>query len=183
MLRAGEILFALGLLAGVAGAAKLPAEGARWPDTWPVAVGGVLAGIAGVVIWHLAARAARRADRDAREAGGGGVSAAALLAGLVEPARALRDAAPTLDTEALRQRAEALLEAHVLPFAEVRHQILEHLGMARGADVLVTVAYGERLLNRVWSAAADGHLEEARACVPEAADAFEEAAAMLEAGP
>ena len=51
--------------------------------------------------------------------------------------------------------------------------------MDKGAEVLVVVAYGERMLNRVWSAAGDEHLLEARTCLPEAQEAFAEAVALL----
>ena len=43
----------------------------------------------------------------------------------------------------------------------------------------MTVAYGERMLNRTWSAAADEHLPEARAVLPDAVDALEEAARLI----
>ena len=81
----------------------------------------------------------------------------------------------TLDPEALTERVDSLLNEFVLPFAQVRQVLVDRLGMEKGAETLVIVAFGERLLNRVWTAAADGHLPEARACFPEAYDAFVEA--------
>ena len=51
--------------------------------------------------------------------------------------------------------------------------------MEKGAEILVTLAFGERMMNRVWSAAADGHLPEATASLNESTDAFIEAAALL----
>ena len=53
------------------------------------------------------------------------------------------------------------------------------IGMSHGAEILVATAYGERMLNRVWSAAADGYLEEARSSFREASSAFDEAATMM----
>jgi hypothetical protein len=50
--------------------------------------------------------------------------------------------------------------------------------MDRGAEILVVIAFGQRMLNRVWSAAADRHLPEARSCYPDAVEALEEAADM-----
>ena len=177
----GWILFAAGVLSGIAGAAKLPAEGADWPDTWPVALGGIVLGVIGVGLWHLAVKAERDATRRGESVGSKKrASAVDLLTDLIAPARALKAEAAGLELKDLEDRTDALLEAYVLPFAEVRHQMIDRFGMARGADILVTVAYGERILNRVWSAAADGHLPEALACVPEAVEAFEEAAQQLE---
>jgi hypothetical protein len=52
-------------------------------------------------------------------------------------------------------------------------------GMAKGAEILVTVAHGERILNRVWSAASDDHLPEAVKCYDEAFSALQEAKELL----
>jgi hypothetical protein len=57
----------------------------------------------------------------------------------------------------------------------VRRKIIDRLGMSKGSEILVVVAYGERMLNRVWSAASDGHLPEARSSYPEARAAFHQA--------
>lgn len=182
---AGLFLFAVGVLLGIAGAAKLPAQGADWPDTWPIALVGIVVGVVGVALWHLAVHhereESRRGEHGTDADGKKRASAVELLAALVAPARALKTEAPGLEVAELERRTEALLETYVLPLAEVRHQLIDRLGMAKGADILVTVAYGERILNRVWSAAADGHLPEALACVPEAVEAFEEAVQQLEA--
>ena len=53
--------------------------------------------------------------------------------------------------------------------------------MERGAEILVTAAYAERMLNRVWSASADGHLPEAGASLTEAAEAIQQTAELAAA--
>jgi hypothetical protein len=75
---------------------------------------------------------------------------------------------------------DKILNTLVLPFAEVRQTIIDMFGMSQGANLLVVVAYGERNLNRVWSAASDGHLPEARSVLPDVISAFEEATELLE---
>ena len=93
--------------------------------------------------------------------------------------RELGDSIDSLDGNAITERVEKILEHTVLPFAEARQKLFDRLGMRAGADLLVTAAYGERMLNRTWSAAADGHLVEARSSFREATQAFDEAAAMV----
>lgn len=170
------VLFFGGLTVAIIGAAKMPVDGAEWPDTLPLFVAGAVVSAIGCVIWRK-----RRATSAAEAASAITTPDAdpfALLQGMLTPARALVASVDDATLESIAADTQALLDDWVLPFAEVRQVVIDRLGMRAGAEILVTVAYGERLLNRVWSAAADGHLPEARACVPEAVDAFEEAQVM-----
>ena len=88
----------------------------------------------------------------------------------------LKEEASTLDTEALCDRVDSILQEYVIPFAMARHKVVEKLGMDKGAELLVVVAYGERMLNRAWSAAADQHAPESVASIEEACEAFQELA-------
>lgn len=179
------ILFGGGIMAAISGAAKLPAaipEGVkpafldRFPDTLPEFTIAFIATVAGLVIWWRDVFAQRKAnqDNDSDES-----NPLTLLAGLIPQLRELGGAIDDLDGDAITARVEHVLEHTVLPFAEARQKLFDRLGMRAGADLLVTAAYGERMLNRTWSAAADGHLIEARSSFHEAAQAFDEAAAMV----
>lgn len=166
-------LYALGVTVAICGAAKMPAEGAEWSDALPIFVAGAVVGVVGLVWWRrlrsqiAAAMPAQSApDQDPF----------ALLAGLIPDAKSLAAEVGTLQAPEIQVGVDRLLDTWVLPFAEVRQSVIDRLGMQKGAEILVTIAYGERMLNRVWSAAADGHLPEARACLPEAVDALQEAA-------
>jgi hypothetical protein len=136
----GYLLFTVGVLLGIAGSAKLPAEGSDWPDTWPIALVGVVLGIVGVGLWHLAVHGERQASRRGEHGVGADgkkkASAVDLLLALLEPARALKAEAAGLEVTELERRTDALLETYVLPFAEVRHQMIDRFGMAKGADIL-----------------------------------------------
>jgi hypothetical protein len=48
-----------------------------------------------------------------------------------------------------------------------------------GAELLVTMAYGERIYNRTWSTLADGHFDEAHQVFHDGTEAFREAARNL----
>jgi hypothetical protein len=173
----GFIIFAIGIVIAIMGAAKVPAEGSDWPDTLVLfSVGSVIA-IIGLSLWRMAVNKANAEEADADD----NKDPATLLADLMIPLQKFAEDISELDTENVTKRVDDLLDNYVLPFAEVRHRIINKLGMDKGAEILVVVAYGERMLNRVWSAAADGHLPEANSCLPEAVEAFVEAQKLIEA--
>lgn len=180
------VLFAGGVMLAISGAAKLPDVEAsaaesfmdRFPDSWPVFAVGFALTVAGLVIWwkdEFAQRAAHHADDS------DGSNPLALLRGLVPQLHELSNDFGKLSANEVTSRVEHLLEHTVLPFAEGRQKVISWMGMSAGADLLVTAAFGERMLNRVWSAAADGHLAEARSSLTEAVGAFEQAQQQLPA--
>jgi len=181
------LLFGGGIMVAISGAAKLPPampEGVkpafldRFPDTLPEFTVGFLVTVIGLVIWWRDVFAQRKATRDNDRNGSNPLT---LLAGLIPQLHELSGLIDELDGDDIITRVEHLLEHTVLPFAESRQKLFDRLGMRAGADLLVTAAYGERMLNRTWSAAADGHLVEARNSFREATQAFNEAAAMIPA--
>lgn len=105
----------------------------------------------------------------------------ALLARLLPPARTLGAELEALSEGEVTKRVDELLDTFVLPLAVVRQKVIDRLGMKDGSEILVVLAYGERMLNRVWSAASDGHLPEAHNCYPDALDALEEANRLAKA--
>jgi hypothetical protein len=132
----------------------------------------VLAAI-GLGIWRVGVL---RASRQSLVSGAhSGDNPFTLLEDLQKPLAALGEELAALNEQATCDRVDELLETYVLPFAEVRRKIIDRLGMGKGSEILIVVAYGERMLNRVWSAASDGHLPEARSSFPEAKGAFHKA--------
>ncbi len=152
----------------------------RFPDTMGVFVGGALLAVLGLVLWRLGLRA-----ETAEAANIGTVDQPddpiALLRSLQQPARKLAAEIGSLDSDRLLERLDELNERFVLPFAEARMRVIDRKGMSVGADILATAAVGERMLNRTWSAAADGHLQEARSSYDEAVEAFTAAIRLLDA--
>ena len=175
MERLGFFVFSLGLIVAITAGAKAPEATGGWPDTWPFFVAAALVCAAGLVIWRKGVSASAAAD----ESGGEEQDPVTLIANLQAPMDQLGEEVDGLDAEAITERVDTLLSDYVLPFAMVRQKVVDKMGMEKGAEVLVVIAYGERILNRVWTAAADGHLPEARACYPEAAEALREAHQML----
>lgn len=172
----GPSLFFLGILVAISGSAKLPAAGATYPDTAAIFVAGMILAIVGTVLWRKTVAQMANEELDPNK----DTDALQLLRELSAPAQDLRHAITELTPDKICENVDLLLESYVLPFAENRQQVLNRLGMNTGAELLVTMAYGERMLNRTWSAAADGYPHEALAVYPDAVDAFQEALAILQ---
>ena len=162
----GYILFAVGLLVAVVGAAKAPGADATWPDTWPLFLGGWILSCVGVVMWRLSLSAG---EEDYTASG----DALAILHTLNKELQGNYEMwKGETDCRALNEAIGAFQELHVAPFAINRNQFISRLGMETGAEIIITCSYGERMLNRVWSATADEHLPEALASLAEAREAF-----------
>lgn len=172
MRRIGAALFAVGIVGGIVTGAPVPAEMGGWPHTTGIWIAFALIGAVGTGMWRIGVK---RAAREALKTADATENPFALLDELVAPARKLREEADGLDTAAMMVRVDELLDNYVLPFAQVRSKVIDRLGMSAGSEILVVLAYGERMLNRTWSAASDEHLPEAQASLPEAVDAICEA--------
>ncbi len=57
--------------------------------------------------------------------------------------------------------------------------MIPKLGMQRYADIMSPFANGERLLNRAWSASADGYVDEVRSCIAGARAELQKASRLL----
>ncbi len=180
MTRFPPVLFAIGIMVAISGGAKTPEKVGAWPDSWPMFAVGAVAALIGLVLWRRQKALARANLKEQMSAPGSANNPFELLAALIEPAQRLGAEIDTLSAETICARVDALLETYVLPMAEVRQRVIDRLGMAAGAEVLVTIAFAERMLNRTWSAAGDGHLPEARAVYPDAVEAFVEAQGLAE---
>ena len=178
--RLGPILFGAGVLVAIASGAKMPEGSTSWPDSVPVFVVASIVAALGIFMWRRTIARFREQSADAE--GGQSGSPQALLDDLMGPLATFVDEIQGLDADTICNRVDELLERYVLPFARSRQQVLDRFGMDRGAEILVVVAYGERMLNRTWSAAGDGHLPEARASLPESAEAFREAHSLFQEG-
>lgn len=135
----------------------------------------------GCILWRVGktkearANAAAMAQSDSMDG-----NPFALLRTMIAPTRALAAEIDELTESQIMLRVDELLSTYVLPFGDVRTKVTETLGMSTGAEILVVVAYGERMLNRAWTAASDGHAHESRKVFPDVVAAFEKAQALAE---
>jgi hypothetical protein len=171
--------FVIGVLTALSAAAKLPADGSEFPDTLVPFISGAILAIVGLVLWHMKERQLIKihlSNQSATDAG----NPIPLLKATLPALEQLAQKIDNLDCDQICHEVDHILDTFVLPFAEVRQQIINMFGMGAGAEILVTVAYGERMLNRVWSAASDAHLPEATTVFVDAHDAFKEALLLLD---
>ena len=77
-------------------------------------------------------------------------------------------------------RIDAELMEDIHDFVEARESMIPRLGMQNYANIMSPFASGERLLNRAWSASADGYVDEVRDCVTGARVELEKAQELLE---
>lgn len=142
----------------------------RWPGRWLFIVGVV--GLIGGGLWVKSIT--RTALAAAKLAGADAGSPEELLGRIEREATRLHEkigSAP--DDEAVREDILEIvgeLQRTDMPaFVDAARSVLTARGGIRlYATVIERFATGERRLNRAWSAAADGYIEEARRCVEEA---------------
>jgi hypothetical protein len=147
------------------------------PDTkWYFTVGIVFAGT-GLGLWWKDVFAARQRDSDADSAESSG-NPIALLREATDTLSSLKLVDPTSDE--ICAKVDEILSKTVMPMIEVRQRLIDSLGMNVGAEVLVVAAAGERLLNRAWSAAADGDIPEALESIRKSGLAFAEAQEVVD---
>ena len=171
----GCVLFFTGLVVAICAAAKLPADGATYPSTWRVFLAFSALSLTGLVLWRWKPDLTQGTASDAAPSLRQQIDIQATLTGLIQQADSILQQQPFASLETI----DALLQAHVLPLGEARQQILDQLGLKAGAELLITMAYGERMYNRTWSALADGHFDEAHQVFHDGTEAFREAARNL----
>ena len=158
---------------------------ARWQHKWhlTVFVVSIVGLVAGSVLTRRAARRRRAAARRS-EAAGDAVSPEAALRAIVEELAALRKALTEQKSEPARlrtlvDRVGRMQRHQIPPFVESHDDLIQQLGIGPAAEVMDRFAAAERQINRAWSAASDGVLEEAEECLAEATVFLEETTARL----
>ena len=82
---------------------------------------------------------------------------------------------------ALREAIDLRLRTDLRRFADARESMVHLFGLQAYADIMSSFAAGERYINRVWSASADGYDEEAETYLDKAAVQFADAEKQLTA--
>lgn len=136
--------------------ARLPS---LWPAVyWPGYFAAFAVGICGALLIRASAKSATSNEHHNQA---GLEQLTNTLQALVVEVDRLTEALPTLAPE----EAVPWIDTHCVPlcsdFADNREVMKTTFGLAGFAAVMSEFASGERFLNRVWSAAADGYMEEA----------------------
>jgi hypothetical protein len=160
---------------------------ARWQHKWglTVFVVAMLGLLGGSLLTRRAARRRRAAARRAASPDAAASPEAALRA-VAEELTALEKSIQEQRDESARlrvvvERVGALQRHQVADFIESHDDLIGRLGIGPAAEVMDRFAAAERQINRAWSAASDGVLDEAEQCLAEAAALLEETAKRLHA--
>ena len=102
------------------------------------------------------------------------------IGNVVRELGAIADGKPPRGQE-LRTWIDDTLRPDLRRFAEARESMVHLFGMQAYADIMSCFASGERYVNRVWSASADGYDGEAADYLARAARQFRNAQAQLRA--
>ena len=78
----------------------------------------------------------------------------------------------SINTYDMRHRIDELFIDDLDNFVEARESIAHRYGLSAYGEVMSTFAAGERYLNRVWSASADGYIDEVNAYLEKARKQF-----------
>jgi hypothetical protein len=72
----------------------------------------------------------------------------------------------------MRHRIDELFIDDIDKFVDARESIAHRYGLAAYGEVMGSFAAGERYLNRVWSASADGYIDEVNAYLEKTREQF-----------
>jgi hypothetical protein len=168
----GYILVALGFLGG-AFATSLDVQNVNWTLFIAMAA----AAITGLVIYKMQIGALARSEE-------------VLELNRVELRESISNIVADLDDlnsgeltqgAVLRDRIDLKLREDLRRFADARQSMVHLFGLQTYADIMSNFATGERYINRVWSASADGYDSEATTYLGKAAGQFRDAQSQLAA--
>ena len=168
----GYFLLAIGFLVG-AFATALDVEHVNWSGFGVAAVGAIV----GLLLVKRAAAAHATSD-EVLALNRGELNES--IANIVEDLSAIRGDAAARGP-ALREAIDLRLRNDLRRFADARESMVHLFGLQTYADIMSSFAAGERYINRVWSASADGYDEEAVAYLERAAAQFAAAEQQLAA--
>ena len=152
MKKFGYVMITFGFLAGA-----LVAVLDEFRVQWVFFSGALVVGAAGIVLVRLGERQKSRAEGTLDS---NIQSIESSLSRIVENITRLNAEKQSIDTYDVRHRIDELFCADLATFVDARESIAQVHGLQAYADVMSYFAAGERYLNRVWSASADGYVDE-----------------------
>jgi len=85
----------------------------------------------------------------------------------------------SINTYDMRHRIDELFVEDLEMFVDARESIAHRYGLAAYGEVMSSFAAGERYLNRVWSASADGYIDEVNTYLDKAQEQFSESLGII----
>jgi len=177
MYMVGLSVFTMSIIIALISAAKLPVSPQIWSDQLVVYAVAILFALLG--LWLLR-RAPVTSTNPSTLTAHPQCIGLELLIQLLPEMRDLKQEIEHSDRTAILNRVQILLDKYIIPFTAQQQEIFQQLGKPQGIKIIMVVALGERLLNRVWSAACDGCFKEAYHSYLKALAAFEEALILFQ---
>ena len=169
----GIFLYCVGICIAVTGAAKMPMEGEMWSDVLYLFNDGAIVTLLGLVLWRQSIGQIKEDDNSETR------SAFQLLRDVQPILDDLYRSVDDLECYQIQEYVKILREQYLVPLEVQRGTIIAKYGLEKAAELLVAISYGERIINRVHSAALDGYHDEAVECTEEAHAAFQEVFLMV----
>jgi hypothetical protein len=172
MKQLGYAMITLGFLAGA-----LTAVVDKDVVRWGYFAGALIAGVVGIVLVRAGhARHSLAAERLTSNM----QSIETSLARIVENISRLNAQKKSINPYDMRHRIDELFTGDLTSFVEARQSIARVHGLQVYADVMSSFAAGERYLNRVWSASADGYVDEVNTYLDKAQEQFADSLSRIE---
>ena len=168
----GFLLLTVGFLGGAFYAVKSEVNEVNWTLFVPFALTAAI----GVAMSRFADR---RVAQEVIADGGGLEELRAALDRIVDNVRALDAAKAGMNPYEFHSRIDEFFPTDLLIFVEARKRIGDIHGLQSYAEVMNEFAAGERYLNRVWSASADGYIDEVLKYVTRSRTQFEQTQQIL----
>ncbi|MHC4461037.1 MAG: hypothetical protein ACYS30_06330 [Planctomycetota bacterium] len=164
MKKLGYLMITVGFIGGSL-TAVVDKENVRWDYFATLLV----VGVAGVAFVQTSQRRKSKAEG---ELVSNMQSVEASLGRIVENITRLNAEKQSINTHDIRHRIDELFLEDLMKFVQARHSIAHAYSLSAYGDVMSCFAAGERYLNRVWSASADGYVDEVNAYLDKAHTQF-----------
>ena len=166
MKQIGLLLISVGFLAGTL-AAIVDQDHVRWGYF----AAALAVGIAGVFVTRSGHHKMHKSEEKLSE----NIRAVeTTLGNIVRNISTLDSEKHSINTYDVRFRIDELFSEDLAEFIEARQSIAHIYGLVAYGEVMSTFAAGERYLNRVWSASADGYINEVNTYLEKAREQFNE---------
>ena len=160
----GYIIITFGFLAGTLACVVNKEE-----IYWGYFIVSVLAGSIGIGFVHFGER---KESRSEEKLATNIKSIEDSLSQVVENITQLNREKKSINTYDVRHRIDELFPDDLTTFVEARQSISHIFGLVTYGDIMSSFAAGERYLNRVWSASADGYIDEVNTYLEKAQEQF-----------
>ncbi|MCK5877573.1 MAG: hypothetical protein KAG43_08055 [Candidatus Marithrix sp.] len=151
----GLLLFSIGIILALISSAKLPVANTNWSDTLPLYSLAMLWACVGLLVYY---KSQSNIASDSSTVICSNIIT--LLQELILELNKLETEIFNMEAVEIADRVNVLLSNYVLPCVAARQEIMESFSNYQGSEFLISIAQGERLLNRVWSAASDEQIPE-----------------------